>query len=109
MPTPSSDPNGLAAAIVALAGAILTAVDPSGVIGARWMPAITAAVAVAVILLARRRTWSPQAHSDAVVQAAGHARVAARQATIDELEQLAAQPQRRKKPAAVKKAVAKRR
>lgn len=65
-PTPDSDPNGLAAAVVALATAVFAAVDPSGALGARWSGVILGAVAIGSILWARRRTWSPQAHTDAV-------------------------------------------
>lgn len=70
-----TDPNGLAALVVSFATTILTAVDPSGIIGARWIGTVTGAVAIVALLWARRKAWSPAAVWLAATQARkeGHA------------------------------------
>lgn len=71
LPTPHTDPTGLAALAVSLVVAVFAAVDPSGVLGDRWSPVVLGAVAVLSILAARRKAWAPASVDAAVETAAG--------------------------------------
>lgn len=59
VPTPSTDPNGLAAAAAGLVSVVLVALGATDVVAAKWAAVAVAVVAVAGPLLARLRAWAP--------------------------------------------------
>ncbi len=59
LPSPRSDPGGLAALAVALIAAVFAALDPSGVLGDRWAPVVAAGLALVAVLAARSRAYAP--------------------------------------------------
>lgn len=59
LPTPNTDPNGLAAGAAGAVSAVLLALGATDVIAAKWSAALIAVVAVAGPLWARLKTWPP--------------------------------------------------
>lgn len=75
LPTPRTDPGGLAALAVALIAAVFAAVDPSGVLGDRWAPVVAAGLALVAVLAARARAYAPATVDAAVAQAVAETRL----------------------------------
>lgn len=75
LPTPRSDPGGLAALAVALIAAVFAALDPSGVLGDRWAPVVAAGLALVAVLAARSKAYAPANRDEDVAEAATLARL----------------------------------